>query len=360
MKILFLRDFLIQSGSSSAVFDLLRGIRKRNHKVQVITWGGFRAGEFINSNIPVKRVKRVRFPSMFSRRFSKMVELGKIFQPDIVQVESVDMFRTGLKLSAVLGAQAVFMVHQFLPAGCFPSRKAMRSVRIITVSQALREYLVNKVKLEKENISVLRNGIDISNCPPRLSSEETSTFVIGMCDSYAPERGHECFLKACRILMDRERDIHIFVCGYGKGEKRVKDIARSLDIAGSVTFVYDFRDIRKIMSLYDIFVMPSRKEGFGYRALEAMAMGIPVIASSAGGLMDVVHDEETGLLFKPEDPEQMASKIEYLMGHPDIMKQMGVKGRKLIESQFSADQMVENIIEIYNSFSGTQKRNNNV
>jgi glycosyltransferase involved in cell wall biosynthesis len=198
------------------------------------------------------------------------------------------MFRIGYKLSSMFNTHIVFMIHQFLPRKHFLSRKKMRRVKIVTVSQALREYLVNTVKLEKEQISVLRNGLDLTAFPPRQDKADQFTLTAGMCDSYLPGRGHECFLQASKLLIDKGRDACFFICGYGKGEERIKKIARNLKISEHVTFVYEFRDIRKVMSLYDVFVLPSKREGLGYRALEAMAMGIPVIASSVGGLMDVV------------------------------------------------------------------------
>jgi glycosyltransferase involved in cell wall biosynthesis len=242
------------------------------------------------------------------------------------------------------------MVHQFLPRKKFLPAHIMREVKIVTVSQALREYLVNTVRLDKEQIAVLRNGIDTAAYPTHEHASGPSTLIVGMCDRYMPERGHDCFLKACSLLLDRGKAAHFFVCGYGEGEEQVKETARRLGIYKDVTFVYEFKDIRKIMSLYDIFVIPSKKEGLGYRALEAMAMGIPVIASSTGGLMDIVHDEETGLLFKPGDPEKMADKIEYLLDHPDEIREMGKKGAEMIQASFSADRMVDDMLAIYTSY----------
>ena len=105
------------------------------------------------------------------------------------------------------------------------------------------------------------------------------------------------------------------------------------------------------LSMYDVFVIPSQREGLGYSALEAMALGKPVIASSVGGLMGVVRDEETGLLFQPDNPRKLAEKIVYLFDNPDEIARMGRRGREVIENEFSIENMVQGMLGVYRGLS---------
>lgn len=107
--------------------------------------------------------------------------------------------------------------------------------------------------------------------------------------------------------------------------------------------------IPEYLSSIDIFAMPSvfRSETFGVSAIEAQAMGIPVVASRVGGVPEAVIDGITGLLVKPGDPMALAEALERLILDPELRKKMGIKGREFVESKYNWSNNLEQMIKVY-------------
>jgi glycosyltransferase involved in cell wall biosynthesis len=97
----------------------------------------------------------------------------------------------------------------------------------------------------------------------------------------------------------------------------------------------------------DLFVLPSRRESFGLVLAEAMAAGLPVIATQVGAIPEVVKDGETGILVPPEDPSALANAVSDLLDHPRVMKDMGTRGRERAEKHFTWDKVAQRVVRTY-------------
>ena len=106
-------------------------------------------------------------------------------------------------------------------------------------------------------------------------------------------------------------------------------------------------DVPAFLGRTGVFVLPSRSEGLGLVAVEAMAAGRPVVASCTGGLPEVVVDGETGLLVEPEDPVALARAIRMLLADPDRAARMGAAGRQRVRERFSAERMARETAALY-------------
>jgi glycosyltransferase involved in cell wall biosynthesis len=115
-------------------------------------------------------------------------------------------------------------------------------------------------------------------------------------------------------------------------------------------------DIPEILRSLDLFVLPSLREGISNTILEAMASGVPVVATRVGGNPELVAEGETGLLVPPEDPVAMAEAIRTYLDRPDLLKAHGQAGRKRVEQNFSIEKMVNGYLAVYDSVLDRKKR----
>jgi glycosyltransferase involved in cell wall biosynthesis len=106
------------------------------------------------------------------------------------------------------------------------------------------------------------------------------------------------------------------------------------------------RLVRKLLEL-DVFVMPSIKEEFGVSAVEAEAVGVPIVASKVGGIPEVVKNNETGVLVEPRDPKAIADAVIYLLKNPHIRLKMGLAGRRHVEENFNWEKNVDEMEKLY-------------
>ena len=126
-------------------------------------------------------------------------------------------------------------------------------------------------------------------------------------------------------------------------------MARKLKIGDSVMFLGYFPD-EKLPDLYaasDIFVLPALYENFPFAILEAQSAGLPVISTKVGGIPEFLVNNENGLLMEPGDPEQLVKRIMVLLQDPEFSKELGRRGRKLVEEKFAWPLIADQVVDLY-------------
>jgi len=135
----------------------------------------------------------------------------------------------------------------------------------------------------------------------------------------------------------------------------LKERVQALGIEDRVTFTGELSDPRSAYAAFDVFVLPSgQPEPFGGVVMEAMAMGLPVVATAIGGSVDQVAEGETGFLVPPADPLAMADRIERLLRDPDLRGRMSQAGPRRIRECFSLDRMVSRLESLYTELTATR------
>ena len=172
----------------------------------------------------------------------------------------------------------------------------------------------------------------------------SSSITVGAIARLVPLKGLQYLIEAIHLL--RERQIHLEIAGTGPEESSLRDTARRLGLAGRVRFL-GWVDPSIVLPRWHVFSLPSLEEAFGIAALEAMAAGLPVIASDVGGLPELVTDGETGFLIPPKSPALLASRIEQLFDDPALRVRMGFAARTRARQNFSVARMVEQITKLY-------------
>jgi len=170
-----------------------------------------------------------------------------------------------------------------------------------------------------------------------------------------PVKGQREFILAARNIRDLYPNTEFLVIGEdyefeGKYRSDLEDLVQKLDLEEVVHFPGFRSDVRRLIHCFEIFVLPSWIEGLPVTILEAMAASKPVVATSVGGVPELVLDGETGILVPPRDVLGLSQAIESLLEEPDIAHQMGNKGYEHVHQGFSHEKMWTQVQQLYKSY----------
>lgn len=193
---------------------------------------------------------------------------------------------------------------------------------------------------------VIYNGITppaIATTPSRPQGTAASPFTVGIVGRLTAVKGHIFMFRALTKLPD----VHLKVCGNGPDEAFLREAAQRMGIADRVDFAGFVSPIQDAMAMLDVLAIPSLHEGLPYTVLEAMAFGVPVVASRVGGLVEAIEDGVSGLLVPPRDPDALAAAIRRIQMNADEAESMRRRAKERVTSCFHADRMVERYLETY-------------
>ena len=221
---------------------------------------------------------------------------------------------------------------------------------ITTVSKFMKNFAKEHYNVEKE-IQVIYNFVD----PHEFSSEKrlphdkvTITHVSNFRKVKRAPDIIKAFAKVCKIT----NKVHLEMIGQGPELDYCRDLAISLGINDKVSFRGSLLNVPQVLCYTDIFVIPSEIEGFGLAALEAMACGIPVIASNAGGLPEVIEHGKSGFLITPGDVDTLAKYMLLLIEDRDLRKKMGDIAHNIAIEKFHPDKIVPQYESLYKRVLG--------
>jgi len=222
----------------------------------------------------------------------------------------------------------------------------MRKVnhRIIAVSSDVKRKLINSGKIKPEKIILIHNGIDVSKF---FSSEKGKDILIGTVANLRLVKGHQYLLRAIPLVLKKIPAAKFLIVGQGPLREELEQLAKRLKITKNVIFMGYQKDVAEILAKLTLFVLPSVREPLGICLLEAMAASLPVVATSVGGIPEIVKDKKTGLLVPPKDPKRLAHAILALLQNRERAENMGIAGRKRVEEKFNIETMVRETEGVY-------------
>ncbi len=217
------------------------------------------------------------------------------------------------------------------------------------------EIVNNMHSLGIRRIEMIPNGIDCSKFEPQEKSAEflekfkiqPGKTVIGMISSLSPEKGHRTALKAMQLLSNE--NILLVIVGDGALRDVLVDYVNKANLSDKVFFAGKQNKIPEILSVFDIFILPSLKEGLPMALLEAMTSEKVVIASSVGEIPEIITDKQNGLLINPENHFELSDAIRFCLANPDICQKMRVAARNHIVERYSSVKMTKQYCQLYDS-----------
>jgi glycosyltransferase involved in cell wall biosynthesis len=286
----------------------------------------------------------------------KLIEYLREFRPQLLHIQNRQSTLFGQKFSRKLRIPHVITVHR-VPDSIWPSLAHPQLAGVIAVNEVIREFLVNDQGLPKSLIRVVPRGVNTDELVPEtgrkvLGPEGNWIPVLGSVGSLTKLKGHHFFVKAARRVLDRGIEAMFAIVGEGPEEKPLRRLVQQLKLEKHVMFSPHIPDRQELYRVFDIVVVPTLRGGIGSTALEAMAMGKPIIASAVGEILHIVQDEQTGLLVPQGDAEALADRMIRLLTTPDLPETLGRAARERVEQDFALDRMIQGTLGFYDEVVG--------
>jgi len=217
-----------------------------------------------------------------------------------------------------------------------------RFVTIVAISRVIKEQLVQDIGIDKNKIEVIYNGVDLDVFVMKERRwENAARYNIGCVARLEKEKGIEFLIQAIKIIREFIPFARLIIVGEGSERKKLQWLAERLGLKEAVQWVGHQEEIQKWYGYFDVYVLPSvTRESFGITLVEAMASGLPVIASRIGGTPEVIDHNQDGLLAEPGNSQDLADKLLYLYNNRSKAREMVTTARSKAEKRFSLERMV--------------------
>ena len=279
--------------------------------------------------------------------FRKLVTWIRQREPLLIHGMSAFTAPVCARLAQALDIPFIITVQHFQKRGGLHVEKHCRG--FIAVSEPLRENLVNDADIPKELVRMIPAGIAIpKELPIRPAATEATVPLISSFGKLIQRKDFLTLLKAIRLVVDKfGPNCSFVIAGEGPEETVLRKLARELKIDKQVTFCHGSAGYKEVLRDTDVYVQCSRSEGFGTMVLQAMAHGVPVVATSTGGFISLVRDGETGFLVPVGDVEAFAARLLSLLTDKALCRKMGETARETALESYNLEHTMSSTIEFY-------------
>src|SRR3989339_798749 len=366
-KVLFIITKSNFGGAQHYVYDLARELPQEKFEV-VLVCGG--AGALVEKLAATKIrtilvLSLVRDVSLF-RDLASFFALWKLFRterPNVVHLNSAKASGLGALAARFAGIpNIVFTAHgwAFNEDRSFFSRGAIKLLSWLTVMLAHKTIAVSAaVRHDTQSwpfisnkVTTVRNGIEGVSFLSREEAREKlhlplDSFVVGTIAELHPNKGLAYAIEAVATLTSKNPDVYYIILGDGEEEARLNALVRARGLQGRVLLPGFVNDASRYLKALDCFLLPSIKEGLPYVILEAGLAALPVIATTVGGVPEIIEDQRTGILASPHNTTALAGALDQLIASPTLRTSLGTSLHKKVTYDFSLDQMIASTSALY-------------
>ncbi len=351
-------------GGQRQVLLLCRGLARRGHPVTLVARrGGELAGRAEAAGIEVIGVGGRGEADLAGAQ--TLVRLIRERRPAVVGLHSSRSHGLGSLVRLFLGRQRPrFVVTRrvdFAPRKDLLNRYKYRhgADGYLAISMAIMRVLV-AAGVPKSRIRIVHSGVEPPMVQPgaglqlrRKLDIDESTPLIGIVASLTDHKGHRYLLEAMPAVLAAFPDAVLLLVGDGELREELENRATTLGINGSgIRFLGHRPDVPSILKALDLFVMSSHMEGLCTSIIDAMLGGVPVVATGAGGIPELVEHGTTGLLAEVRSARSLASRIISLLADLGLGRRLAAQAEQAARNRFTADAMVEGSLAAYREFAG--------
>ena len=363
MKILHLTPHLEIGGIPRHVLDLCSQLQSQGHDVTVASTGGVQIGA-----LKAAGVKHLQIPLSSKFEFGPNLWRSWLALLPALQSGSFDIVHAHTRIAQVLGGlienkhgiPCVTTCHGFFKTNLGRRLWPCWEQKVIAVSPAVQEHLVRVHRVAMEKIVCIPNGIDTEKYQQGYDEHRTTALrqqlgipkgcrVVGTTARLSPVKGLNHLLDAFALCLKADKNLCCLIVGEGPVRKELEVQAKNLGIAPRVVFAGAVDNVAPYLALMEVFVLPSRMEGLGLSILEAFAAGKPVVASRVGGIVDVIRNNENGLLVSPGSPQEIARAMQQILADEKLGARLAQEGNKTVRRDYSLDRMVQAVQSLYDA-----------
>lgn len=343
-------------GLEVLLVELLQKIEKERYNLCVcaLQKEGMLKAELERLGIPVYTIPKKEGIDYFLP--FKLKALIKQIQADIVHTHNSTPWIYTAAAISLLNAKThlIHTKHSNLDADKTQLQKAERFASkvtgyIIADSQSVIDFMVEKQNIAQDKIRLIYNGIDVDKFNLAVPHRQDNIKRIGIVARLVPVKDHKNLLEGFTLLSRKLPDVELVIIGDGPLKDKLTAQVKQLRLESRVKFLGSRRDIPELLQQLDVFVLCSIDEGMPISLLEAMAAGLPVVATSVGGNREIIIENETGLLIPPQNPEALAEAMLRILTNEPLASAMSKEAVRVVAERFSINKMVQGYTSLYGS-----------
>lgn len=341
-------------GVETGTVDFAKYLREKGHHAVVVSNGGVLVQE-----LAIAGVTHYTLP-VHKKSLRSILSCIKSLR-DIILTEKIDIVHARSRVPAWIAffacrktpAEFLTTCHGYYSKHLFSAVMGYSKL-IIVPSQVIGRHMVDDFKVPAQNIRCIPRSVDLQRFNTlREEKSKNAQPVISIVGRITPLKGHIYFLRAMAQVLRKMPQAKVWVIGDappGKETYReeLQVLVRRLGLSDCVEFLGTRQDVPQLLAKTDLLVMSSIvPEAFGRVILEAQAVGVPVVATSVGGVVEIIDHEKTGLLVLPKDSEAIAQACLRILTDKKFARQLVVQARQKLESKFTLRHMADSTIEVY-------------
>lgn len=365
-RIVFIIDVVAGElgGTESQLLKLINGISKEKYDIYLIC---FDNSKWLRSNRNMFKcnVEVININNFYRRityvNIIRLIRYLKSLRPDIVHTYFPIGNILGVLAARIAGIRNVissrrdygeWINRRYLIATRIANRFAKR---ILANSKRVRDFTVEKEKIRNGRIDVIYNGVELERFRSDKSASSTKRdlnipngdSVVGILANFRPMKHHYTFLEAAAEILKVREDVSFILIGIGPLKEETEALGRFLGIQEKLTFVGLQKDVSRYLSIMDVGVNCSEREGLSNAIIEHMAAGVPCIVSNAGGNPELITHGVNGYLFELDDYKELASLILSLIEDEELREKFAKNARELVEREMSLEMMLSRYESFY-------------
>ncbi len=225
--------------------------------------------------------------------------------------------------------------------------------RIICISETIRRITEPDIR-DKSKLVTIHSGVDRDRFLPYRNSQwlrehydiGPDTVIVGNTSAISDQKDYPTFVATAKAILRERNDVHFFIVGDGPDKERIVDLIEQEKLHEKITLTGFKKNIKEILPSLDIFLFTSQTEGLGTSVLDAMAAGVPIVATAAGGVSEMVRHEENGLLVSVKDVNALAENVMRLMNDPSLRNKL-TNGALETVAHFSKQKTASLTVDLY-------------
>ena len=358
MHILHIVTLSYPCGTGHHVLMAADQLTRRGHQVTVLC----PAQGWLKTQLEARGIAYIGLAQRPAGRARQILVLARQARRERVQIVHTHTTRAtylGLLLGYVTRVPVVATLHSLTHDVVYRRLMPRKANRILTVSDALRQTLLQQ-KVPAQYVQTVYNGTDFLESAAGLDRSQAAQSLreelrlpddaplVGLVGAVGEEKGHPLLVQAVPAILAECPRTHFVFAGHihAHAHARLLQTAARLGIADRLHFLGVRHDMPRLLAAFDVLTIPSEWETFGMVAIEAMAVGTPVVAARVGGLAEIIAQGHCGILVERE-PVVLAQAVVSLLHDPPRRARLGEAGQCRVEERFGATTMADNMEAVY-------------